>query len=175
MLIPFEKEEAVLCVDIPMRNRQREIVALTTVSAEDYDWASLHPWHRTGGYAYGEIDETRCYLHRMVMQRNNILPDTPEQTCVDHIDRDKLNNTRQNLRWATVPQNHKNRSIAKSNKSGCTGVRKQGKKWAAVITHNNKKINLGTFIEKEEAIAARHAAEKKFGIGEPQRKKLRLQ
>jgi len=56
--------------------------------------------------------------------------------------------------------------IAKNNKSGTVGVSWSNSKqrWRAVITVNRKKIHLGFFENKERAIAAREAANRKYGF-----------
>src|SRR5690349_18993340 len=140
LLIPFQKEDALLCVDLPMRNKKKEIVCVTTVSAEDYEWARLSSWSLTGGYAYGSVSGKNWYLHRLVMQRNNVQQPSMEQNCVDHMDGNRLNNTLPNLRWVTVAQNHKNRNRGKNNTSGCSGVtfNKKSNKWIARITNHNQ-------------------------------------
>jgi hypothetical protein len=91
----------------------------------------------------------------------------------DHIDRNPMNNRRYNLRPATQFDNSKNASIPKNNTSGYIGVswNRQKNKWNAYIMVNYKKKNLGTFVNKEDAIIARLKAEKEyFADGfEPQR------
>lgn len=90
----------------------------------------------------------------------------------DHEDRNPFNNRKSNLRKANNTENSQNRSIYKNNTSGVTGVSwyKQSGKWKAQIQNNKKKISLGYFINKEDAIIARLMAEKKyFGEFAPQR------
>ena len=61
-------------------------------------------------------------------------------------------------------ENAYNSKIRNNNTSGCTGVwyRKDTKKWTAAIKNKYKKINLGCFEKKEDAIKARIEAEKKY-------------
>lgn len=86
----------------------------------------------------------------------------PRGLVVDHIDRDKLNNQRSNLR--VVPQriNSRNHGLAVTNTSGATGVFVQHDRnrdrYVAYITSDRKR-NLGTFDTFEQALAARKAAE----------------
>ena len=84
----------------------------------------------------------------------------PLEKLVDHIDGNPLNNKIDNLRLATNEENQRNRSISKNNTSGTTGVTwiKECQRWRAHI----KKINLGHFINKEDAIQTRIEAEKKY-------------
>ncbi len=82
---------------------------------------------------------------------------------IDHIDKNKQNNSISNLRLVNRCQNNQNKSIRKDNRSGATGVTilKNGK-FKATIQAYYKKTNLGTFDTFEEAVAARKKAEKGF-------------
>ena len=75
---------------------------------------------------------------------------------VDHIDGDRLNNRRNNLRLATHAQNMANRKLQKNNKSNFRGVsfHKGSQKWRAEIQKEGTKTNLGYFNTPEEAYAA---------------------
>lgn len=88
----------------------------------------------------------------------------PEQD-VDHEDGNGLNNRWSNLRAVTPADNAKNQRLHSSNASGKSGVswHKRDSKWQAIITVNSRKKQLGYFSSKEEAIAAREAAETEFG------------
>ncbi len=89
----------------------------------------------------------------------------------DHIDRNELNNRKNNLRQATQMQNCQNSSLRSNNKSGITGVyfHKRDSVWISQITVNKQKIILGKFIDKGDAIRARLNAEAKyFGEFAPQ-------
>ena len=76
---------------------------------------------------------------------------------VDHIDNNRQNNNLKNLRFATSQENSRNRSLSIKNKSGTKGVNwnKNTNKWTAQICINGKKINLGSFINKDDAINIR--------------------
>ena len=90
----------------------------------------------------------------------------------DHIDRNPLNNRKENLRPSTFSENMQNRGVFKNSTSQITGVhhRKQDNMWMAYINKNNKRIYLGYFVNKEDAIIARLRAEiKYFGKFAPQR------
>ena len=82
----------------------------------------------------------------------------------DHIDRNPLNNRRNNFRHATAQQNARNRSLMSNNTSGVTGVvwHKKRLVWAANICVNYKRIYLGEFKNKDDAIQARLRAEKEY-------------
>jgi hypothetical protein len=67
-------------------------------------------------------------------------------------------------RVCTFRENRMNHSRFKNNTSGYSGVtyRKEKNQWIARITVNYKRIFLGYFETKEEAIKARKQAERKY-------------
>jgi hypothetical protein len=75
-------------------------------------------------------------------------------TLIDHIDRNVLNNSIENLREVTHSENNHNRARFKKNKSGYKGVYKKGKKWAAEICVNNTVVRLGSHSTPELAYEA---------------------
>ena len=106
---------------------------------------------------YRQKKEIKIRLHRLIM-------DAKKGQIVDHIDGDSLNNTKANLRFATITENNANRKMASTNKSGYRGVhRANGRRpFVAQISHKNKKINLGAYNTPEEAARAYDAAVKKY-------------
>jgi hypothetical protein len=83
---------------------------------------------------------------------------------IDHINRIRWDNRIINLRDADQSTNMLNASISKNNKSGVKGVCWEHERqcWAASIKVCYKKIFLGRFGTKEEAIAARRKAEERL-------------
>lgn len=81
---------------------------------------------------------------------------------IDHINGVRTDNREGNLRLVTKQANQRNMKLHPANSSGCSGVnwKKNRGKWQAYIRGaNHKTIHLGLFDTKEEAIAARKAAE----------------
>jgi hypothetical protein len=117
------------------------------------------------GYRIVFIDRQRYLCHRLAFVY--LLGRFPE--ChTDHINGIRHDNRWCNLREVTPLINHKNQVIRKSNKSGVNGVcwlKKLGK-WQAQIRVNYKTISLGLHDDKEDAINARLAANKKYGFHE---------
>lgn len=102
-------------------------------------------------------------LHRIILERKLGIKLSSEQE-VDHIDRDKLNNCRENLRVATRKQNARNRPIQANNTSGYRGVsfdNAQGK-WVATIWVEGGNIKLGRFIDIIDAAKAYNDAAVKY-------------
>lgn len=124
------------------------------------EWAKEYRWRiDKEGYAY-----TRTRREGIVIYHRRAFPDCPTDKMRDHIDGDRLNNTRQNIRFVTPSQNMFNRGISKNNTSGYSGVyfHKETGKWAAEIKEHGRKIYLGIFETKEEAMEARKQAEEKY-------------
>ncbi len=84
----------------------------------------------------------------------------------DHIDRNGLNNQRNNLREASKSQNGANSKIKKNNASGFKGVwwSDNSKSWQAAIMCNGKRYFLGCHSNIVDAAKSYDsAAEKLFG------------
>ena len=136
----------------------------TQVSPEDHGFLSGFKWcvmKRNSSHApvsyyalRNEGGKTE-YLHRTILAR--ILGrELVAGEQVDHIDRDPLNNRRENLRLATGSENMRNLVKHKDNTSGYKGVyfHKGTRKWQAKIAVNHKQIHLGLFDTPEAAAAA---------------------
>lgn len=82
----------------------------------------------------------------------------------DHIDRNPLNNRKNNLRPATRSENSRNSSLSRRNTSGVIGVSwiKDRQKWLSQIGFDNTNHRIGSFTAKEDAIKARLEAELKY-------------
>ncbi len=86
----------------------------------------------------------------------------PEEE-IDHIDHNTGNNMWTNLRIVSHKENGKNQKKYTSNTSGITGVRqRENGKWRARIYFESKHIQLGDYINKEDAVSARKDAEIKY-------------
>ena len=97
-------------------------------------------------------------IHKLVA--NAFIVNPKNKRCVDHIDRNKLNNNINNLRFATDSENQFNKSKLKRNTSGYVGVSfdKQKRKWKSYCSINGKLKHLGLFETAEEANVTRQEA-----------------
>ena len=136
----------------------------TIVDYEDYQWLNQWKWYYAHGYAVRNIYDENGKPHQVRMHR--LIIDTPGRLDTDHINENKLDNRRFNLRVATRSQNIANQFVGKQNNSGYKGVswKDKNKKWVAQIRVNNKVIHIGLFDSKEEAgLAYNREAFKYFG------------
>jgi len=106
----------------------------------------------TNGYAHMNLNRNVTALHRFL---------NPTWKYTDHINRDRTDNRRSNLRECTNQQNSMNAGICVNNRSGVTGItfRPKSQRWIARIWHNGKTIHIGSFINKQDAANARREHE----------------
>ncbi len=127
------------------------------VSDKDHKWLKKDTWmENPGGYAYKKIYLGKIngkYKYKSILMHRLILGVQNPKTYTDHINGDKLDNRRSNLRPCTSSDNPKNSELAVTNKSGYKGVSwySPGKKWRVTISQNNKSRNLGYYTSKDEA------------------------
>ena len=101
-----------------------------------------------------------------VIKMHRIINGTPKGFLTDHINRNKLDNQRKNLRTANKSINTLNRDAPQNNKSGRKGVHfeKWSKKWRAGIGINGKQIKSRRFANIQDAIKTRILIEKKYAL-----------
>lgn len=128
------------------------------IDHEDIELVSTHNWY-IDFYGYATSTRTLEKMHRLIMK-----PQKGE--IVDHINRDKLDNRKSNLRITNKSVNALNSKVFITNKSGYKGVSwfKRDSKWRAYGMLNYKQIHLGTFYAIEDAINARKKWEKDLVI-----------
>lgn len=137
------------------------------VDDEDFEYLNQWKWHLSdGGYArrtqhihlgVRKYSSERIFMHRVINK-------TPNGSLTDHINRDKLDNRRANLRTGNKSLNSINRDKQSNNKSGHKGVHWDAwsGKWRAELKINYKKVSLGRYLNKEDAIMARKEGEEKY-------------
>jgi hypothetical protein len=127
----------------------------------DYPFVSRWKWSfSTKGYAHRKVaragKQATVWLHRLIAERAGI----SLAGHIDHIDRNKLNCQRANLRAATNSQNLANRGKNRNNTSGYKGVTwdKERRKWLAQVQVHGRNKYLGRYDDKQDAHAAYRAA-----------------
>lgn len=137
-------------------------------------------WHGNGKgkskIHYGEIDETilvlnnsgyRCirvaikgngsksiFIHQIVSSVFHGYVFNSRKYVVDHIDSNKLNNTKSNLRIITYRENCSKEKVIKSNLPVGVYWNKQGKKYRTHIRIGKERFHLGYFTNADEASQA---------------------
>lgn len=128
-----------------------------TAIVDDDDYEYLNQWKWTShskGYAYRNSgrdifgNTAAVFLHRFIT-------DCPKNMIVDHINQNKLDNRRQNLRICTQAQNARNKPKRIDNKSGYKGVVLHQKGlYRATCSNKNKQIHFGYFKDPHHAALA---------------------
>ena len=129
---------------------------------KDYTWGHSSQHNKPDGYltttVENRIDGKRkaktIFFHKKVV----------DYPIVDHKNRNKLDNRKENLRNATSSENSTNVGLKSNNTSGFIGVGlfKKSQKWYARINVDKVRIFLGQYSSKEDAIIARLKAEKQY-------------
>lgn len=133
-----------------------QIIAWAKVSPEDYQQVKQHRWYLSDGYVVRTMyrddgSKTSISLHRDLM---GVAHGDPME--VDHVNRDRLDNRRENLRLAERWENERNheREEHYSRKVGVTFDASRGK-WKAQASLDGAYVYLGLFESEETAILAR--------------------
>ncbi len=124
------------------------------VDDADYEWLSLVNWHaHVDGYAVRNVTSpdgkrTLQLMHRVILGIPN-----GDKTCVDHINLNRSDNQRSNLRSCNRSDNGANRRALRSNSSGYKGVswHKHSGKYVAKIRKNGVVKTLGYFTDPAQA------------------------
>lgn len=137
------------------------------VDVDCYEELAKHKWHYAGGYA--RRNKRLSNGKRRIVFMHRELMDTPDDYETDHINGDRLDNRRSNLRVVTKSENQRNTSPRKG-VSKFKGVsyyktkRHRTGYWVARIQVEGKIKRLGYFkTEIEAAKAYNQAATKYFG------------
>lgn len=111
----------------------------------------------SSGYQQTSINGKFYYLHRLIwLMEHGYFPEED----IDHKDKDRSNNSFDNLREATRQCNMRHKDNPTNNTSGVKGVyRHHSQKWCAQLKHNTKCIVLGLYEDFDDAVCARLAGE----------------
>lgn len=149
---------------IQLYNIKQEVIGEALIDVEDISRVSNYKWR----LVKGGTDRSKCEgvltgngkgtytnsLHRHIMN-------CPECMYVDHINGNRFDNRKSNLRICTNQENNFNVVKRISNTSGYKGVwyDKTRDKWVSEIKYNNKKVFIGRYSVIEQAAFARLYAE----------------
>lgn len=154
-------------IRVPLVDRSGKPRAWAVVDAEDHESVKDVVWSlHTRGYAQGRVNGKRVLMHRYLLgleSGGGGRGSGVKRPQVDHINRDKLDNRRANLRVVTHKQNHQNMP-ATGGASEFRGVVKHSKvdKWMARVKVDGHTKYLGLFESEEEAAEAAREGRKRL-------------
>lgn len=159
-----------VCCDEKKRKKQNSIIygiseskIITSkgdeiiVDTEMVPVLSQYTWClNASGYAVSKTKGKYVRINRLILDCEPLL-------VVDHINGNKLDNRKENLRKCKPINNSQNKGIGLNNQTGVPGVsRKPNGKYRARIMVNRTEIALGTFCTFEDAVQARQEAQERY-------------
>ena len=145
----FDLNEIVIYDDyaeIVLYNKDNVEITRALIDLEDVDKVSKYKWYLINGYVY---NVKVGLLHRFIMN----CPSDDE--VIDHINHNKLDNRKDNLRICNQKQNlmNKQKTQRRNTTSQYKGVswNKQRNKWRAQIRINGKSKHIGYYTNELEA------------------------
>ena len=123
------------------------------VSQEDYEHLKQFKYHLNNGYVGSNINKKKWLIHRYIIIELLGNKELTRYNFIDHINGNKLDNRRENLRIVTPKENNQNRIKQKYTSSKYFGVSFNlvNKKWMVQIKINNKRL---TALYDNEIFAA---------------------
>lgn len=127
------------------------------VDDADFEFLNQFKWYLTSHNYAKQSSSPRQYMHTIINK-------TPKGKITDHINRNTLDNRKENLRTGDKRLNSINRGLQTNNTSGYRGISwmPKLKKWEVYIWNFQKKIGLGYFNNIKKAVSVRKEAEKKL-------------
>jgi HNH endonuclease len=120
------------------------------VDPDVYEWAIHHRWYVTDrGYIYRQRSQHERAERKTVRLHNEVLPPNPGEV-IDHINRDKLDNRRVNLRSVTHSMNTMNRGLMQG-RSRYRGISGTPGRWQAKLKIGGIELRLGQFVSERDA------------------------
>lgn len=136
------------------------------VDVDDFERVNQYRWHCTNfGYARRTASKmSEKGRKRVAICMHNVVCPVPEGMTVDHIDRNRVDNRKANLRAVTRRQNTWNRKfVKKGSKTRYTGIHwnKKVKKWNVRLRIEGRRQSFGYYADEVEAAKAYDRAAKK--------------
>lgn len=130
------------------------------IDAEDVQKVRYRKWYRNekGYIVCGKVKKGGC-PRRITYSILGI--EMQENTVIDHINGNPLDNRKSNLRVCTKRENNCNKTICSNNTSSICGVSwdKQHAKWRTEIRLDNIRYKLGRWADFKDAVYVRYKAE----------------
>ena len=161
----FDPETGIAYESVLLFRRNGTLAGRALVDVADVDLVRQHVWHLTGrGYAATNIthplgglkrDGVRTRQTALMMHRLILGLGFGDRTFTDHVNRQRCDNRRRNLRIATPALNMQNIPSYRGSTSKYRGVSWFGPcgKWRAEATLDGRRYYFGLYSDEEEAAA----------------------
>ena len=141
-------------IELILRNKEGEEIARTKIDKDDADkvcsiiWCAKSNRNDDSNSLYA-FNTCYGYLHRFIMNIDD------EEIQVDHINHDKLDNRKHNLRLCNSSENQSNVLVKKHSRLGIKNIAKTSSGTYCVRITKNGIVYRKNFVTLEEAIEAR--------------------
>lgn len=152
----YETYAEIICLDKFKKESGRLLINL-----DDIDKCIKYRWCISQNRGASRSERGKLIqIHRLIMDCIEL----KENEFIDHKNRNKLDNRKENLRFVNNQQNSFNSSVNKNNTSGLIGVRfdKQRNKWSSELMLDNCWKLKKRYTTKQHAIISRLEAELKY-------------
>lgn len=142
---------------IPVWRRDGAVQAYATVDGDDAELAIQQRWHMHGGYVARGVRQRGSRQVMVIWLHREIIGLTHWDGLEgDHINRDRLDCRRSNLRVVTHAQNMQNSPGHKHSSSAYRGVSWEAsrRKWLARVRVSGKLVLVGRYIDELDAARA---------------------
>jgi len=156
-IIIYDTYAEIILYDKNNEEKSRALIDIEDVDkVKKYKWSEMGSGYATATYYRGDM-KTSILLHRLIMGLDDNID-------YDHMDGDRKNCCKYNLRPANKLENAKNRLKPSTNSSGFTGVswNKLKSIWRSYIQVGYKQKHLGYFDDIKDAVIERIKAEIKY-------------
>lgn len=164
-----KEERAAICKANGMKTKKyneffvdENVVHVKCTNTDTVFICDLDVWEKAKQDTWIESKSTHYILTTHGKRFHHLVLPVKDGYVIDHINRNRADNRRSNLRYLSPRANTINSNIRCTNKSGHKGVCKtRNGTWLAYIWLG-KQVNLGTYKTYEEACKAREIAEEKY-------------
>ena len=135
------------------------------IDDSDYEMLSKYKWY-CDFVGYAPTASSKKLKLQKSIRMHRLIMGNPKNKDVDHINGDRLDNRKKNLRVCSSSQNMSNRNVQSNNKLGVKGVirNRTGNKFIAQIGYRRKNKFIGVFKTiRSAALAYNRAAQKYHG------------
>lgn len=138
------------CGLIPLRRKDGSVGAYAVVDAADFASLNRYRWYRMSA-GYAARSSPRPNRRTVLMHRQLLGLAAGDRREGDHVNTDRLDYRRSNLRVLPAGRNRANRAPRAYGSSRYRGVSREGTAWLAYGRSNGRQVRLGLYDDELDA------------------------